>query len=292
MTIEKIVFYNGLFIKESEVKISPNDRGFIFADGVYEVIRSYNGFLFCSKEHIERLARSLKELWIEYEKIDEILSIVKQLLSKNNLDTSSAKVYIQITRGAEARNHKISSIPIEPTIFISADYFNPDIKKMEEGISTVTVSDNRWSRCDIKSISLLANVMARQQATKNNADEAVFIKNGVITEGSHSNIFAVKNNIIYTYPQCNLILPGITRNVVVKLIRDLEYKCVFQPISEYEIFELDELFMTCTSDEISPIVKVNDKKIGKGVPGKLTVKLQNAFNHYVVKMQNELLGQN
>ncbi|MFH1000197.1 MAG: D-amino-acid transaminase [Bacteroidota bacterium] len=281
MAKNDIAWFNGQFVPHDSIKISPDDRGFVFADGVYEVIRSYRGQLFCFSDHIERLKRSLKQLWFNFPQIDSIETISKQLLVENNLQNTDAKIYIQITRGVQDRNHKFPENMVEPTVYLTASEFSPDLQEQETGIKAITVSDFRWSRCDIKSISLLANIMARQQATLQQADEAIFIRDGMVLEGTHSNFFGIKNGVLVTHPECNLILSGVTRKLVLQLAGEAGVKIELRPITEIELLELDEIFIACTSQDITPVIMLNHHAIGNRKAGKTTRELQTCFRNYI-----------
>lgn len=276
-----LVFFNGEFMREKDVRISPHDRGFMFADGVYEVIRSYNSKLFYAAEHVIRLRRNLKKLKIRYLQLDDIESIANRLISENEFEDCHAFVYLQITRGVFSRLHPFPTEEISPTIYITASMFDPPVEQQEQGVKVITVNDTRWTRCDIKSIALLPNILARQQAIESEAVEAIFIREGVITEGSRSNVAGVRNGILYTHPKTDFILPGITRDVVIELAEKLGISVNETPIPESEIFEFDEFFLIGTSVEVTPIISINDKFIKNGNPGPITRKLQKAFNELI-----------
>ena len=275
-----IVYYNGDFIAKSEVSISPDDRGFLFADGVYEVFRSYFGKFFYFDLHIKRLSYSLNELSIPFSNVSEIENISKKLLNLNNLENKDAIIYIQITRGVAHRTHHFPDKTI-PTIYICVKEIDYPLKYLKNGINVITVPDNRWGRCDIKTISLLPNVLANQKAYENNAQEAIFVKDGLITEGTHTGIFGVKNGEVITHPKTKHILPSITREIITILCRNKNIPLKERPIFEEKLTDYDEIFVVGTSTEITPVVKVNNKVIANGEPGKVTQLLQKAFTDHV-----------
>jgi len=276
-----IVYLNGSFLAESEAKVSVNDRGFMFADGTYDVLRCYNGKLFHGEEHFRRLAYCLQELRIDFLKLSLLEDIISELLRQNNLSDKQSSIYIQITRGVYKRTHVFPIQQVEPTVYVAVKEFIPFKKEFVEGVKCITVEDIRWQRCDIKTIALLANVMAVQKAYEQNAYEAIFIRNGFITEASHSSVFGVIGDNIYTHPANNLILSGISREIVINLCRKSGLTVIEEPIPENWISKLDELMVVGTSTEVMPVVLLNDHQIGDGIPGKVQQKLWKLFNNYM-----------
>ncbi len=277
-----IVYLNGRYIPKEEAMISPDDRGFLFADGVYEVIRSYDdGNLFRLKDHLDRMESGLDELQIKAPDAKQFENIAKRLLQDNNLSRTDATVYIQVTRGTAPRKHVFPDPVIPPTVYGFASSFEPCTLKQGNGIKVILVPEIRWSRCDIKSVGLLANVLANQRAKENNAGEAVFVRDGVITEGSHTNFGAVFNGQLITYPESNYILPGITRKVVLELCRKLNIPYREFPVFEKDLKNADECMVLGTTAEVMPVVQVDDWSVGDGRPGPVTVKLQKAFRELV-----------
>jgi len=271
-----IVFLNDYFIPEEDAKISPDDRGFIFGDGVYEVIRSYNGRLFRAEEHFKRLERSLEEIRIKDVNIEQLKEAADRLIKDNHLEKGDAKVYIQITRGAAPRNHAFPENTL-PTVYACASSFEPPLKKWKEGIKVILVPDIRWARCDIKTTGLLPNILANQQAKDNGADEAIFVRNGTVTEGTLSNFFAVFNGVLTTFPESNYILSGITRSVVLELCHDLAIPVREFPVFEKDLDKAEECMVIGTTAEVMPVVQINDRIVGNGKPGDVTIRLQRAF---------------
>jgi len=276
-----IAYLNGAFLPKEDVTISPDDRGFLFADGAYEVIRCYDGKLFKAEAHINRLGKGLGELRIDFPDVYKLNTVAEKLIEKNKVQTDQAIVYFQATRGVAPRTHRFPIKPVPPTVYGSASVFAPHQDELDNGIKIILVSDTRWARCDIKSISLLPNILAHQQARDNGAPEAIFIRDGAVTEGTHSNLFGIFDGHIFTAPESNYLLPGITRQVVLDLALVLGIPVKKFPILETQIIKADELFIAGTTVEITPVVQVDDWKVGNGQPGPITMKLQKAFYEYI-----------
>jgi D-alanine transaminase len=276
-----IVYINGNYIQENEAKVSTYDRGFLFADGIYEVMRTYNGRIFRMNEHLNRLAYSLKEIRIKNFNVNIIKTIIDELIAKNKLDNDFA-VYIQVTRGVSIpRIHSFPPAGIAPTVYVSTYPLISMRDEIDNGINVILKEDIRWTRCDIKSISLLPAILANQSAKENGASEAIFVRDGFITEGSHTNFFAVKNNIIYTPPLSNLILSGITRDLIIELCKSNSFEIKEIDIEEKELKNFDEFFITGTTTEVKPVVQIDDWMVKKGKPGDMTKIIQKAFFQYV-----------
>lgn len=272
-----LVYFNGDYIAKEEVHISPDDRGFLFADGVYEVIRAYHGILFHADLHFARLRRSLNELDIPVPNLAHIEGACRELLKRNNLLETDARFYLQITRGVAPRTHTFPEPAPVPTVYITAAPIKPPRREWEKGIKVILVPDIRWARCDIKSLMLLPNVLASQKAKEEGAWEAIFVRDGVITEGSHTTVCGIFDDTLYTAPVTNNILGGVTREIVLNACRRLEI-----PIKEFPIFEsylphAQELMILGTTTEVMPVVQVDEHIIGEGRPGPITRHLQRAF---------------
>ena len=261
-----IVYFNGKYIPKEEVCISPDDRGFLFGDGVYEVISSYNGKLFRAEEHIKRLERSLGEIKITFSGLDKLEGIAYKLIRDNKFENDDTLVYIQITRGVATRKHSFPGKETKPTLYVCILEFKKPHEKIENGVKIILLPEIRWGRCDIKSTALLPNVLSNQQAYEKNAEDAVFIRDGLITEGSHNSFFAVFNEELHTHPKSNNILPGITRDAVIELCGKLNIPVKEAPIPEKDLKKADECFISGTGCEILPVVQVDDWKVGDGKP--------------------------
>jgi D-alanine transaminase len=276
-----IVYFNDQFLPKEDVHISPDDRGFLFADGAYEVVRSYNGKLFRLPEHLQRLENSLRGLRITAPDSRKLQDAAVQLIQRNNLTLGDAALYVQVTRGVAPRKHAFPPSDTPPTVYASAKPFLASPEHAENGTRIILIPDIRWSRCDIKSVALLPNVLASQQAKENGAYEAVFVRDGVITEGSHSNFAAVFDGQLITHPKTNHILPGITREIALDLCHDLGLPTSELPIGEAKLREAHELLLLGTTTEIMPVVQVDGWQVGDGRPGPVTRTIQQAFRALV-----------
>ena len=272
-----IVYVNGQFLPRAQATVSVEDRGFVFGDGVYEVLRVINGRLFATRFHNERLERSLKGILIELKGEDSparFVEIGKQLLRENSLLEGEATLYMQVTRGATTRAHYFPPSDIKPTVYISVARFTPNRDLAESGASAISHPDLRWGRCDLKTLNLLPNVLASQVAKERGAFEAMLVRDGVVTEGAKTNFFGVVDGTLRTHPSDNHILPGVTRSVLRELAGEIGIGVDETPIKVDEIPRLRELFLTGTTTDVMPIVSLDGKPVGKGKPGELTRKLQ------------------
>ncbi len=277
MTSPDIVYVNGSVVPRAEARVSVEDRGFVFGDGVYEVLRAINGRLFATRFHNDRLRRSLEGIRISLRGSDtpeRFVDIGKQLLKENGLLQGEAIVYMQVTRGAATRVHTFPAADVTPTVYISVAPFTPYRDLSASGASAISHPDLRWGRCDLKTLNLLPNVLASQAAKEKGAFEAMLIRDGVVTEGAKTNFFGVVHGALRTHPCDNHILPGITRSVLRDLAREVNVDLEETPIRADEIPKLTELFLTGTTTDVMPIVTLDDKPVGKGKPGELTRKLQ------------------
>ncbi len=270
------IYLDGKFIPKNKALISPEDRGFNFADGVYEVVKYYRGKPFRFEDHLDRLKRSLLEARIDFDELDQLEAVFQTLLEQNKLTDHEAGIYLQITRGSNTRIHSFPE-KISPTIYATGFPFPSNWDQLGNGVKVITAEDIRWLRCDIKSISLLPNVLAAEKAREQDAVEAIFIRNGIVTEGSHSSFLAVRNGVIYTHPISNLILPGITRKVVLEICKEGNIPIVEEGIPALELQNMDEMLIVGTGSEVTPVVKIDDKLVGNGKPGPITLFIQEKF---------------
>jgi D-alanine transaminase len=274
------VYLNGEFLAREDARLSIDDRGFLFGDGVYEVSRAVRGRLFEEDAHWDRLSRGLREIAISVaNQLDahRLREISLRLLDENDLTGNDATIYLQITRGAALRTHWFPPAQTAPTIFASARAFEIPRTLRETGASAITHPDVRWLRCDIKSVNLLPNVLAKQRAHEVGAFEAVLIRDGTVTEGASANLFGVVDGELRTHPLSNHILPGITRKVLFELAEELEIPIVERPIRAEELPRLQELFATGTTTDVQPLVTLDGRAVGDGSPGPIGIKLRKAL---------------
>jgi len=282
-----IVYFNGQYLEKSAVRISPDDRGFLFADGLYDVVRSYRGHLFRCSDHLERLAFGLGELRIQDFDPSAIEDIAPRLLEANGMSNAEAAIYMQVTRGVAPRSHKFPPAGTPPTVYVEAKPFSPPFAIRQAGANAMIIADQRWQRCDLKTTGLLANILAHQQAVDAGAFEAIFSRDGILLEGSHSSMVFVKDGVL-TCPQLNQhILPGVTRKVVLSLAAAASIPNECRPCLEKELPDFEEVLMLGTTVEIVPIVAVNGRRIGTGEPGPIARRLQQAFGEVVKSLSVE-----
>ena len=279
-----IVYFNGQYTAKEDVRVSPDDRGFTFGDGAYEVIRAYGGRLFRGEDHVGRLARSLGELRIEAPVLrgpGGIAQVAAELIERNGLAGGDAAVYVQVTRGVAPRKHAFPPPGTPPTVYLAASPFQPAPDAWQNGVGVILVPDIRWARCDIKAVALLPSVLASQQAAERGAEEAVFVRDGLITEGAHTNVCAVLDGVLVTHPATNLILDGITRRVVLGLCAGLGIPTGEEPIPADDLLAAAEVMILGTTTEIKPVVRVDGRQVADGRPGPVTRRLQAAFRALV-----------
>ena len=280
MNLPERVFLNGQFLPAEGASIPVFDRGFIFGDGVYEVIPVYGGRLFRLKHHLLRLDMSLAAIALPQPMTHAEWTTVLERLVRENGAHDDMSIYLQVTRGVAPRDHAYPK-NVTPTVFAYAQTITyPDPAQLRKGVSAITVPDLRWSRCDIKAIALLPNVMMRQQALEAGAAEAILIRDGHMTEGAASNIFIVESGRIITPPKGLYILPGITRDLVVELASRHHIPCVEEPVSEQRLLAADEVWMTSSTKEIMSIIRINDRRIGNGAPGAMHGRLHGLYQEY------------
>ncbi len=274
--LDIVANWNGAFMPLLEVKVSVLDRAFLFGDSVYEVIRVYRGKLFRLHDHLDRLKNSMASLDIRFVDLDTIDQRLHETVERSGL--SEALLYLQITRGEAARTHHYPE-SYSPNVLIYAQPFDdPYASVRAAGASAVTHRDIRWARNDIKATSLAANCMAAQFARQQGAMEVIFIDaDGYMTEGSHTSMFGIRNGKLLVAPSSSKVLPGITKRQVLELAKAISIPLEETKITEGEIYELNELFLAGTPEELISIVRVNDKRIGEGRPGPLVTKLHEAF---------------
>jgi D-alanine transaminase len=280
---EITVFLNGKFLPLEQATISVLDRGFIFGDGVYELVPVYSRVPFRLDEHLTRLERSLGEARIRnpYSRAQWRESIC-QLIDAQPFDDQG--IYFQVTRGVAKRDHAFPK-NAEPTVFMMSNpLVNPPQEQVEKGAPAVSAQDNRWLRCDIKSISLLGNCMLRQLSAEVGANETILFRDGRLTEASASNVFVVKRGVIQAPPKSNLILPGITYDVVTELAAANGMPLEFKEIAEAEVRAADEIWVTSSSKEVLAIVELDGARVGDGRPGPVFRRMYQLYQEFKQKV--------
>jgi len=274
--------WNDKIVKEDEVIINKEDRGYQFGDGVYEVIKVYNGEMFTIEEHVDRLYLSAEKihLTMPYTK-DKLHKLLYELVEINELGTGH--VYFQITRGTAPRVHNFPVGNIQPVITAYTKENERPLENFEKGVKATFAEDIRWLRCDIKSLNLLGAVLAKQEAVEKGCYEAILHRGDVITEGSSTNVFGIKDGVLYTHPVNNYILKGITRSVVLECASEIGLPVKEEAFTKSAALAMDELFVTSTTSEVTPVVSIDDTKINNGKIGDWTRKLQAQFETKIPK---------
>lgn len=273
------VYLSGEFLPPERAMVSAFDRGFVFGDGVYEVIPVFGRRLFRLSHHLARLRRSLAEVRLPNPlPADEWEKILARLI--RDVDADDQSVYLQITRGPAPRDHAFPP-DVRPTVFAYAQPMKPAAPDtLAQGVAVITASDIRWLRCDIKATALLANALLRQQANDRGATEAILIRDGMITEGAASNIFIVHGHTLYTPPNGPFILPGITRDLILELARANDIPAREEPLPEATLFDAAEIWITSSMREILPVTRLNDRAVGTGRPGPMHARLYALYQDY------------
>jgi D-alanine transaminase len=282
--VEPICYLDGRLTPLAQATVSVMDRGFIFGDAIYEVIPVFDGVAFRLSDHLQRLSASLaavsinnplpKQRWI---------SIIEELINTNGDGDQS--IYIQVSRGVAPRDHVLNQ-DVEPTVFLMSSPLN--VAKHSTAISAVTVEDVRWQRCDIKSTSLLANVMSRTQAIDRGSQEAIFIRNGYVTEAAASNVFIVHKGVIKTPPLTSEILAGVTRNLIVELLEGEAPKILEEAVTSHELTTADEVWVTSSTREIVPVNRINDKPVGDGEIGPTFLHVDSIYQSYKTRVVHKV----
>lgn len=269
------VYLNGHYQKAEDATISVLDRGFIFGDGVYEVWRIVDGALFEHERHERRLKNGLKalEIAVADREVEALADVAERLVKENGLARGEGTFYVEITRGAAPRTHAFPPKGTKATILAMVSRFDVPHALRESGARAITQPDVRWLRCDVKTIQLLPNCIAKQKASEAGALEAIFIRDGIVTEGTHTSVLGVKDGALLTHNLCPYILPSVTREVVIEIARDQGIPVRERPFSQTELFQLDELFVSGTTTDVTPIVEVDGRKIGSGKPGPVSKQL-------------------
>lgn len=270
------VYLNGEYKPLTEASVNVLDRGFTFGDGIYEVIPVFNKKIFRFKEHHQRLVNSLKAIYMDDPLTkDEWYNICNKLI--DTVEEVEQSIYLQITRGVTERDHDIS-LAERPTIFAMS---RPIVKKdLSAGIKAITSEDIRWQHCDIKAITLLPSVLLRHKAKQQAAKEAILHRDGVVTEGAATNVFIVKDGVVYTPPKNNHVLPGITRDLVVEILNENKNDILEEPVKLTQLLNADEIWVTSSTWEIVPVIDLDNKPVGNGKVGLEWKNINNLYQAY------------
>jgi D-alanine transaminase len=273
------VFLNGEFLPKDKARLSVDDRGFVFGDGIYEVVRVIEGRIFAWSEHASRMTRGISAVGIPFSASDVagLEAVCNRLLADNDLKAGEATIYLQVTRGAAPRTHYFPPAGTPPTVYAAASRFTPSRDMRDKGIKAITFPDFRWARCDLKTVNLMGAVLAREAAHAAGAYEALLIRDGMLTEGAATNAFAVIDGAVRTYPLSNYILPGISRQYALEAAREVGVTVIEEPVTQAEMLAASELFIAGTTTDIAPIVSLDGKLVSAGAPGPVTKKVQEAF---------------
>ena len=261
-------YVDGAFLPLAEARVSPMDRGFLFGDGAYEVIPVYSRRAFRLDEHVARLGNTLAAMRLANPHgADEWKAIILEIVARNPWDDQS--VYLQVTRGADTkRNHAFPGPEVKPTVFLMSEpLVTPSAERLATGIAAVSAADIRWLRCDLKTVSMLANCLLRQHAIDHGCMETVLFRDSFLTEGAASSIFVCKDGVLLVPPKSHLMLPGITYDVVLELARRHGMKHEVREVLEAEVRSADELWMTSSTKEVLPITALDGRPVGDGKPG-------------------------
>jgi D-alanine transaminase len=274
-----VVYLNGQFLPIAEARVPVLDRGFIFGDGVYEVIPVYSGHPFRLGEHLARLQHSLDGIRLDNpHTAEEWAELMRGLLARN--PGEDQYIYLHITRGVAKRDHAFPK-GVAPTVFLMVNpLVTPVQSQRDSGVAAVTALDNRWLRCDIKAISLLPNVLLRQFAVDAGAAETILLRDGFLTEGAASNILVVRQGVLLAPPKTHLILPGITYDVVLELAASHGIAHEVREISEFELRSAEEIWLTSSTREVLAVATLDGKPVGSGKPGPLGRRMHELYQHY------------
>jgi D-alanine transaminase len=275
------IFLNGQFMPIEEAKISVLDRGFIFGDGVYEVIPVYSRRAFRLAEHLQRLQHSLNAIKLSNPHSDaEWMVLLNELIARNAPEDQY--LYLHITRGTAKRDHAFPVPAVPPTVFVMSNpLLHPATELLHSGIACITARDNRWLRCDIKAISLLPNILLRQMAVDAGCTESILIRDDeFLTEGAASNIFVVKNGTLLVPPKDHLMLPGITYDVILEIAAENHIPYEVRKVLKAEVFNADELLLTSSTKEVLAITSLDGKPVGDGKPGAMFAQLHPLYQQF------------
>ena len=277
--MKELTYFNGEMVESGAKVVSLDDRGYCFGDGVYEVVRVYNGRAFAFSYHQDRLYRSMREMDIPVRMPPDELQELHEIMIEQS-EITDGYIYLQITRGVTPRHHAFERSNLEPQMYMFIKPITTDLETLQEGVKAITLPDERWARVDIKTLNLIPNILAQTKAEKKGAYTAILVRDGIVTEGATSNVFVMKDGVCYTHPADHHILKGITRQLVVTRVAPTAGITIIErEFDEAFLKEADEIFFTDTIGGIIPITTLNREPVGDGKPGKAAKVLAEQLQH-------------
>lgn len=277
--MKELTYFNGEMVESGAKVVSLDDRGYCFGDGVYEVVRVYNGRAFAFSYHQDRLYRSMREMDIPVRMPPDELQELHEIMIEQS-EITDGYIYLQITRGVTPRHHAFERSKLEPQMYMFIKPITTDLGALQEGVKAITLPDERWARVDIKTLNLIPNILAQTKAEKKGAYTAILVRDGIVTEGATSNVFVMKDGVCYTHPTNHHILKGITRQLVVTRVAPTAGITIIErEFDEAFLKDADEIFFTDTIGGIIPITTLNREPVGDGKPGKAAKVLAEQLQH-------------
>lgn len=277
--MKELTYFNGEMVESGAKVVSLDDRGYCFGDGVYEVVRVYNGRAFAFSYHQDRLYRSMREMDIPVRMPPDELQELHEIMIEQS-EITDGYIYLQITRGVSPRHHAFERSKLEPQMYMFIKPITTDLGALQEGVKAITLPDERWARVDIKTLNLIPNILAQTKAEKKGAYTAILVRDGIVTEGATSNVFVMKDGVCYTHPADHHILKGITRQLVVTRVAPTAGITIIErEFDEAFLKDADEIFFTDTIGGIIPITTLNREPVGDGKPGKAAKVLAEQLQH-------------
>ena len=277
--MKELTYFNGEMVESGAKVVSLDDRGYCFGDGVYEVVRVYNGRAFAFSYHQDRLYRSMREMDIPVRMPPDELQELHEIMIEQS-EITDGYIYLQITRGVTPRHHAFERSKLEPQMYMFIKPITTDLGALQQGVKAITLPDERWARVDIKTLNLIPNILAQTKAEKKGAYTAILVRDGIVTEGATSNVFVMKDGVCYTHPADHHILKGITRQLVVTRVAPTAGITVIErEFDETFLQDADEIFFTDTIGGIIPITTLNRQPVGDGTPGKAAKVLAEQLQH-------------
>ena len=277
--MKELTYFNGEMVESGAKVVSLDDRGYCFGDGVYEVVRVYNGRAFAFSYHQDRLYRSMRKMDIPVRMPPDELQELHEIMIEQS-EITDGYIYLQITRGVSPRHHAFERSKLEPQMYMFIKSITTDLGILQEGVKAITLPDERWARVDIKTLNLIPNILAQTKAEKKGAYTAILVRDGIVTEGATSNVFVMKDGVCYTHPADHHILKGITRQLVVTRVAPTAGITIIErEFDEAFLKDADEIFFTDTIGGIIPITTLNREPVGDGKPGKAAKVLAEQLQH-------------